>query len=69
MNYGDNIKKLRNRLGLNQTELGNKLKVTQVTVSAWETNVRNATPKTVNKLIAMANKFGLTIRYEDLRPL
>jgi transcriptional regulator with XRE-family HTH domain len=36
VNIGKNIKRLRHRIGLSQTELANKLGVTAQAVSKWE---------------------------------
>lgn len=68
MIYGSNLKKIRTRLGCSQVELAKKLKVNQVTVSSWETEVRHPSPRYVAKLISLAKAKGLEITYEDLRP-
>jgi transcriptional regulator with XRE-family HTH domain len=41
VNIGKNIKRLRHRIGLSQTELANKLGVTAQAVSKWETKTNS----------------------------
>ena len=38
MLIGDRIKELRNKLGLSQTELGNRIETNGSVISRWETN-------------------------------
>jgi len=52
---GAELKKHRNRLGLNQTELGKLLGVHFVSVSRWETNV-NPVPVVVARLVPMLKR-------------
>lgn len=45
-----NLKLLRDDLGLSQKEFGNKLNVTDTTISKWESGVRNLTDRTVTQI-------------------
>lgn len=53
-----NIKKARERLGITQTELADKLGVRQSTVAMWETD--NSLPR-ADKLPILAKFLGCTI--------
>lgn len=54
----NNIKKLREKAGLKQTDLARMLKIGQSTVAMWETG--ETMPRT-DKLPALAEIFGCTI--------
>ena len=45
-----NLKLLRDDLGLSQKEFGNKLNVTDTTISKWESGVRNLTDRTITQI-------------------
>ena len=58
MDIGNQIKERRLRLGLSQDELAQKLYVSRVTVSHWETS---KTLPDVQSMLLLANLFGTTI--------
>ena len=49
-NFGKRLKELRQEQNLSQQKLGDKLFVTRVTVSAWETNKQEPNIETIKKL-------------------
>lgn len=51
MTFGDNIKQIRKIHKMTQTDLGKKLNVAQVTVSAWEKNSKLPELETIVKII------------------
>lgn len=51
MTFGDNIKQIRKIHKLTQTDMGKKLNVAQVTVSAWEKNTKFPEISTIIKII------------------
>lgn len=58
MDIGNQIREHRQRLGLSQDELAQKLYVTRVTISHWETG---KTLPDVQSMLLLANLFGTTI--------
>ncbi len=58
MDIGNQIKERRQRLGLSQEELAQRLYVTRVTISHWETS---KTLPDVQSMLLLANLFGTTI--------
>ena len=58
MDIGNQIRERRQRLGLSQDELAQKLYVSRVTVSHWETG---RTLPDVQSMLLLANLFGTTI--------
>lgn len=66
--YGFKLRAIRERMGLRQIDLADKLGVTQVTISAYERNVRYIPAWIVNKLLKMAERKKIKLRYGDLRP-
>lgn len=61
MEFKDNLRTLRVRAELSQTELSDKIKVNQKTISSWETG---RTEPSINEVVALCRVFGCTI--EDL---
>ena len=58
MDVGNQIRERRQRLGLSQEELAQRLYVTRVTISHWETG---KTLPDVQSMLLLANLFGTTI--------
>ncbi len=58
MDIGNQIRERRQRLGLSQDELAQKLYVSRITVSHWETG---KTLPDVQSMLLLANLFGTTI--------
>ncbi|OUO22556.1 helix-turn-helix transcriptional regulator [Collinsella sp. An307] len=58
MDIGNQIRERRQRLGLSQDELAQRLYVSRVTISHWETN---KTLPDVQSMLLLANLFGTTI--------
>lgn len=54
------IKSERNRLGMSQVELAEKLEVSESTIREWETGKRQLS---VGKLLEMSELFGCTTDY------
>ena len=50
MLIGDRIKELRNKLGLSQTELGNRIETDGSVISRWETNKARVSQRYIVKL-------------------
>ena len=57
---GINIRKLRNNMGLTQTELGNKLGVIKQTISNWENNISSPSNE---MLTSMSILFNVSVDY------
>lgn len=51
MTFGENIKQIRKIHNMTQTDLGKKLSVAQVTVSAWEKNNKLPELETIVRII------------------
>ncbi|MBQ0111688.1 MAG: helix-turn-helix transcriptional regulator [Bacteroidales bacterium] len=51
-NFSTNLRKIRKEQGVTQNELARGIRVSQVTVSEWETNVRYPT---VDRIYEIAN--------------
>jgi len=60
MNFNEKLISLRKSKGLSQEELGAQLKVSRQAVSRWE---RDETMPETDKVIAMADLFGVTVDY------
>lgn len=60
MMIGDRIKELREERGILQRELANALKLTQQTISLYESNKREPDAETLSKI---ADFFGVSIDY------
>ena len=58
MTFGENLIRLRRQQGLSQEQLGMRIGVSRQTVSKWELN--DTTPE-MEKLIALADLFGLSL--------
>ena len=58
MNFGENLKKIRDERNLSQQELAKKLKVAQSTIAMWEASQR--TPK-LGELNRLARILNITI--------
>ena len=58
MSLGEKILKLRKQKGLSQEELGDRIKVTRQTISNWELNVTNPSPK---ELKLLSKEFCISI--------
>lgn len=57
MNLGENLLKLRKKIGLSQEEVADKLSVTRQTVSKWETN--QSTPD-FDKIVPICRLYGVS---------
>ena len=55
MNLGENIFKLRKKLGLSQEELGEKINVTRQTISNWELGETSPNPEQLKQLSKVLN--------------
>lgn len=60
MSLGERIKLVRRNAGLNQTIFGNKIGVTQVTITNYERNKETPSKRT---LIAIANTFNINLEW------
>ncbi|WP_200957449.1 MULTISPECIES: helix-turn-helix domain-containing protein [unclassified Paenibacillus] len=60
MKYGDRIALLREKRGLTQEELSNKIGISRAALSHYETNRREPDYETINKI---ANFFNVTVDY------
>ena len=63
MTSGQLIKKFRERAGMTQRDLGEKLGIAPQTIAQWETNLRNPKVSTLKKIAA-----ALGIDYVNLMP-
>lgn len=55
MHYSQRIKALREDADMNQTTLGKKLNLNQITISQYENNKRKPTPETIIELCKIFN--------------
>ncbi len=62
----NNIKNIRERLGLTQSALAKGIGCTQGNVGHYENKNQTIPPDVAKRLIAFAAKRGLTISYEDI---
>ncbi|UKS24898.1 helix-turn-helix domain-containing protein [Paenibacillus sp. HWE-109] len=60
MKYGDRIAQLREKRGLTQEELSNKIGISRAALSHYETSRREPDYETINKF---ANFFNVTVDY------
>ncbi|KQX51996.1 XRE family transcriptional regulator [Paenibacillus sp. Root444D2] len=60
LKYGDRIALLREKRGLTQEELSNKIGISRAALSHYETNRREPDYETINKI---ANFFNVTVDY------
>lgn len=60
LKYGDRIALLREKRGLTQEELSNKIGISRAALSHYETNRREPDYETINKI---ANYFNVTVDY------
>ena len=58
--FTERLKELRKEKGLNQTEIAKELHISQQTYSQWESDKRNPSQKTLEKL---ANFFNVSVSY------
>ncbi len=61
----NNIRHIRQRLGLSQAALGDAIGVTQGNVSFYELG-QDVPPKVARKLIDAAARSGLALSYDDI---
>ena len=57
MTFGEKLQKLRQKSGMSQNALAERLDVSRQAVSRWE---RDETMPETNKVVAMADLFGVT---------
>lgn len=65
MTPGTIIKKIRIGHGLSQEELGEKVGVNKSTVSAWESDKRQARFSHIRKLMELAIAINIKLAFED----
>jgi DNA-binding XRE family transcriptional regulator len=68
MNTDHPVKAFRERHGLTQTQLADKLGVRQTTVSMYETGERRMRLKTARRFIRLADDHGEQFSLDDLYP-
>ncbi len=68
MTTHENIKKIRLELCLSQSELARELGLTVSSVSCYERGTRKPSFCTIRKIIALAKKHRIKIKFEDVRP-
>lgn len=61
MNWAKNIKKLRDRMLVTQTELSTILGVSYVSINRWENGVHNPTMKAKRKLMELFKKYKINV--------
>ena len=59
MNFGRNIKEIRERAGYTQRQVADRLQVTPAAVSKWE---RNTNEPNIGQVTKMCEMFGCTIQ-------
>ena len=62
----NNIKSIRDRLGMSQKALGEALDCTQGNIGHYESDRIQMPARTAQKLIAFAESKGVAIRFEDI---
>lgn len=65
MSASETIKKIRMRLGLEQTEFGDEIGVSGSTVSSWECGIRVPRIKTIRRMKELADKNNIKVKIED----
>lgn len=65
MNTPAAIKRFRMELGLNHKEFAKLLKVNPSTISHYESGRRHPLWPTIKKIVALAKKHGVALKYED----
>ena len=60
MTFGEKLQSLRQRAGMSQDALAERLQVSRQAVSRWE---RNETMPETDKVVALADIFGVTTDY------
>lgn len=60
MSFGEKLQRLRQKAGMSQDALAEKLNVSRQAVSRWE---RNETMPETEKVVALADLFGVTTDY------
>lgn len=68
MTSGQNIRKLREKIGLTQTEFAAAIGVAQITLSQYERNARHPSVKKAKDIIKFAQKNGIKVDLEYVRP-
>lgn len=61
MNWAKNIKKLRDRMLVTQTELSTILGVSYVSINRWENGVHDPTMKAKRKLMELFKKYKINV--------
>lgn len=64
----ENLKELREKMGLTQVELARKLDVSNATVGMYETGKRMPSFKVCKKYQLLASTYGILVPLEYLRP-
>lgn len=65
ISYMNNIRYIRQRLGLSQTAFGEAIGVSQGNVSFYELG-QDVPPKVARKIIAAAARSGIALSYDDI---
>jgi transcriptional regulator with XRE-family HTH domain len=68
MTGGQNIRKLREQIGLTQTQFAAAVGIASITLSQYERNARHPSVKTAKEIIKFAHKKGINIDLEYIRP-
>lgn len=61
MNWAKNIKKLRDKMLVTQTELSTILGVSYVSINRWENGVHDPTMKAKRKLMELFKKYKINV--------
>ena len=69
MNYGENLRNIRIRMGYTQVQLAKKLRITQTTISIYERGHCLISPSVYRKLRTLAKKEGIEVSIEEFRPM
>lgn len=67
MTTADNIKNLRKKLCVSQSQLAREIGITPSMISCYERGTREPSYSTVKKLIELAKKNKINLNFDDIR--
>lgn len=62
----NNLKSIRERLGLSQAALASELGVSQGNISQCEKQVQEVSPDLARKIVAVGSRLGVEVTFDDI---